>query len=268
VTESEELSETPFLSSLRIQGRVIGALLMREMITRFGRHNIGFLWLFMEPMLFTLGVMALWTMAGLAHHSSMPITAFAITGYSSVLLWRNTANRCSQALTPNLSLLYHRNVRFIDVLISRISLELAGATMSFITLSIVFTGFGLMDPPQDILKVIQGWFMLAWFGSALGLLIGAGTERSEIVERLWHPAAYLLFPLSGSVFMVEWLPPSAREVILLLPMVHGIEMLREGYFGHLVRAHYDVGYMATVCAGLTLFALALMRDASRRVEPE
>ena len=53
--------------------------------------------------------------------------------------------------------------------------------------------------------------MLAWFGLALGLLTGAGTAYSETVEKLWHPAAYLLFPLSGAAFMVEWLPESARS---------------------------------------------------------
>ena len=67
---------------------MIWALLLREILTRYGRHNIGFLWLFVEPMLFTLGVAALWT-ARAVHGSDLPIVAFAITGYSSVLLWRN-----------------------------------------------------------------------------------------------------------------------------------------------------------------------------------
>jgi ABC-2 type transport system permease protein/capsular polysaccharide transport system permease protein len=66
--------------SWAIQRRVIYALLMREVLTRFGRHNIGFLWMFIEPMLFTLGVTALWTIAGLGHGSSLPIVAFALTG--------------------------------------------------------------------------------------------------------------------------------------------------------------------------------------------
>ena len=39
----------------RVERRVIWALMLREMMTRYGRHNIGFLWLFAEPMLFTLG---------------------------------------------------------------------------------------------------------------------------------------------------------------------------------------------------------------------
>jgi ABC-2 type transport system permease protein/capsular polysaccharide transport system permease protein len=43
--------DTSLRHSFEIQRRVIGALLMREVITRFGRHNIGFLWLFVEPMI-------------------------------------------------------------------------------------------------------------------------------------------------------------------------------------------------------------------------
>ena len=87
------------------------------------------------------------------------------------------------------------------------------------------------------------------------------------MEKLWHPAAYLLFPLSGAAFMVEWLPPNARPYVLLLPMVHGVEMVRDGFFGHIVRTHYSVDYMATVCACMTLLGLALTREAGRRLEP-
>ena len=39
------------LHSLGIQRRVLHALLMREIITRFGRENLGVLWLVAEPML-------------------------------------------------------------------------------------------------------------------------------------------------------------------------------------------------------------------------
>jgi len=72
--------------------------LMREIITRFGRENLGVLWLVAEPMLFTLGVTTLWTAAGLHRGSPIPIVAFAVTGYSSVLMWRNSANRSGGAI--------------------------------------------------------------------------------------------------------------------------------------------------------------------------
>jgi capsular polysaccharide transport system permease protein len=255
-----------FWRSLAVQLRVIGALLMREVITRFGRENLGVLWLIGEPMIFTLGVTALWSGAGLTHGSSLPIAAFAITGYSSVLMWRNSVGRCNSAIQQNINLLYHRNVQVVDVFITRIVIEFAGATASFILLSIFFIAIEWIDPPIDLLQVIFGWLMLAWFGTSLSFVIGAATAYSEIFERLWHPVQYLLFPLSGAAFMVEWLPPTARHVVLLLPMVHGVEMIREGYFGNAVRTHYDVGYMAFCCLCLTWIGLYLVRDAGRRVE--
>ena len=133
------------MRSWSIQRRVIGALLMREVLTRYGRHNIGFLWLFMEPMLFTLGITALWTLSGAHHGSSLPIVAFALTGYSSVLLWRNMPSRCIAAIEPNLSLLYHRHIKIIDIYCSRLALEGAGATISFVVLGLLFISIGWLS---------------------------------------------------------------------------------------------------------------------------
>lgn len=262
------LNATPLSRSLAIQARVIGALLMREILTRYGRHNIGFLWVFVEPMLFTLGVTALWTFTKMAHGSSLPIVAFAVTGYSAALLWRNMPSRCCYAVESNLSLMYHRNVKVIDIFATRILLEFAGATTSFVTLTLFFNAIGWMKPPEDIFEIMLGWFLLAWFGAAVALLIGALSERSEIVEKIWAPMTYLLFPLSGAVFMVDWLPPAAQKVILLLPMVHCVELLREGYFGSIVHAHYDLGYVVMSSLALTLLGLAQERVISRQVTPE
>lgn len=254
--------------SIRVQWRVIHALLMREMLTRFGRHNIGFLWMFVEPMLFTLGVTALWTMAKSVHGSDLPIAAFALTGYSAVLLWRNMPARTIAAVEPNLALMYHRNVRVFDVFSARLILEAAGATMSFVVLSVAFIAMGMIAPPEDVLKVFWGWVMLAWFGFSLAFFLGALSERSDVVEKLWHPAAYLLFPLSGAAFLVDVIPEPTRSWLLYLPMINGVEYLREGYFGSQFRAHYDMGYMAACNAALMILGIAQLRKVSREIVPE
>jgi ABC-type polysaccharide/polyol phosphate export permease len=259
-------SAPSLLQCLGIQRRVLHALLLREVITRFGRENLGVLWLIGEPMLFTLGVASLWAAAGLHLGSPIPIVAFAVTGYSSVLLWRNSASHAAGAVAQNKSLLFHRNVQVMDVLLTRIVLESGGATASFIVLSLLFIFVGWMPPPVDLLQVLSGWLMLAWFGASLALLIGAGTAFSAIVDRVWPPAAYMLFPLSGAAFMVDWLPVGMQKFVLLLPMVHGTEMLREGFFGNVVPTHYDVGYMAACCLVLSLVGLYLVRQASSRLE--
>ena len=250
-----------------VQRRVVGALLLREILTRFGRHNIGFLWLFVEPMAFTLGVTALWSAMKATHGSSLPIVAFALTGYSTVLIWRNMPARCVNAIEPNQTLLYHRHVKVFDLYLARILLEGMGATISFTFLSLLFISVGWIEPPEDLLKVIGGWMMIFWFGAALAVFIGSLAYDNELVDRIWHPTAYLIFPLSGAGFLVDALPTRFQEILLYLPMVHGVEYLREGYFGSAIRAHHDLGYMASVNAILTFVALAEARKVSKRVIP-
>jgi len=254
--------------SARIQGRVIFALLMREVLTRYGRHNIGFLWLFVEPMLFTTGVTILWTLAKAVHGSSLPIVAFALTGYSSVLLWRNMPARCIGAIEPNLALMYHRNVRVLDIFFARLLLEAGGATISFVVLSLFYIYIGWLEPPADVLTVVEGWVLLAWFGASLAMLLGSLAERSDVVERLWHPAAYILFPLSGAAFMVDALPAGAQKLALYIPMVNAVELVRAGYFGEHIRTHYDLPYLVCFCVGLSVLALSQAATITRGITPE
>jgi capsular polysaccharide transport system permease protein len=260
------MSNTSFHQSLAIQSRVSGALVMREIITRFGRHNIGFLWLFIEPMMFTLGIAMLWYITKTAHGHDVPIIEFALTGYSTVLLWRNCATRCVGGLTPNLSLLFHRNVKPFDVLLARIVLEIAGATISFYFLSIIFYVLGLADLPAHPAKVIAAWLLMTWLSAGLGIFIGAISELSELVERVWHAVTYLLFPFSGAVFMVDWLPKKAQAAVLLLPWVHGVEMLRSGFLGEQYTYHYSVPYMLWLSSLFFLIGLLVLKVVHRRVE--
>jgi ABC-type polysaccharide/polyol phosphate export permease len=156
-------------------------------------------------------------------------------------------------------------VSVLDVFVTRILLEIGGTTASFTILTATFAGCDLMAIPPDLLTVAVGWGMLAWFGSALALLIGSLATFSHLVERIWHPLSYVLVPVSGAAFMVDWWPPSAQEVVLLFPAVHGVELIRAGYFGEGVRTHYDIAYMAIFNAGLTLAALFILKSAAHKV---
>lgn len=249
---------------LRVQARVLDALLRRELLTRYGRHNIGALWLVVEPMLFTLGVATVWSLAGLHLVSDLPVVAFAITGYSSVLIWRNACSRCLQAVTVNAELLYHRQVRVLDLLAARAVLEIVGATASLVLLTVTAAALDWMRWPADPLLALQAWILLGWFALALGLAVGALAELSDLFERVWHVVTYLLFPLSGAVFMLHWLPEPARAVVTWLPMVHGVEQLRHGYFGGQVPTLEEPGYLVVANLLLTLGALLLVRRVADR----
>jgi ABC-2 type transport system permease protein/capsular polysaccharide transport system permease protein len=239
--------------------------MLREVLTRYGRHNIGFLWLFAEPMIFTLGITILWNLKGVHGHTfpGITITAFVLSGYSTVLLWRNMPGRCVGAVLPNGSLMYHRQVKPIDIYLSRIFLEAIGATASLVILTILFASIGLLEWPKDPLTAFYGWILLAWYALAVSLFIGALGEQSEIVDKFWHPMMYLFLPLSGAFFIVDMLPKGMQELALLIPSVSCIELFREGFFGTQITWHYNLPYVVAFNMLVTMLGLAQVRYISR-----
>jgi len=253
--------------AIKVQLIVIYSLFMRETITRYGRENIGFLWLLGEPLLFTSGIAIAWSVAGAAHGHAIGVVEFAITGYSSVLLWRNCINRATNGLQQNLDLLVHRRISEFDVIVARSLLEIVGATMSFTLLSVFLSMLSILKLPLDLGEVMFGWILLAWTSITLALMLGAVSEMSEMIEKIIHVTTYLLFPLSGAVFMVDWLTPSFAKVVLFIPMVNELEMIREGWYGvDAVKACYDVQYVLDFNIITTLLGLVLIRKIAGKVE--
>jgi capsular polysaccharide transport system permease protein len=261
------IGQTSFLQSLAIQSRVIHALVLREIFTRYGRHNIGFLWLFIEPMMFSVGITILWTLTGLSK-GAITAAGFALTGYSSLILFRNTVNHMTSAASSNKGLLYHQQVKILDIVLARTFLEFSSVTTSFVFLTIVFQQLGLMDMPADPLTALIGWFYLMWFVWGMGMVAAYLGAVSELFDRVLHVMMYLTMPLSGAFSMLSWLPPEAQNILLWSPMANAVEMLREGYFGTEIKAMYSVQYLVEVNAALTLLGLLLVRKIRRGLDDE
>lgn len=247
-------------SAWEINRRVIGALIIREMLTRYGRNNIGFLWLFVEPVLFILTVVLIRAGTRSYYAGSIPMLAFAVTGWPSLMLWRNMPTRCMRALKSNRSLLHHRQVRILDVYISRILLEQMATTTSLTVVSFILLSMGWLTPPEDLLQVIGGWLLLGWFGAGLALTVGSLSERFEMIEHFWRPSLYILMPISGIAFVVDALPQSVQKYAMWVPMLNALEFMRDGWFGSTFHAHYDVAYVVVFNMCLMVVGLSLARQ--------
>lgn len=256
-----------FIHSLKIQTRVLHALMMREIITRYGRENIGFLWLFFEPAIFTIAVTIIWSLIRTNYHD-FPITALALTGYTASLAWRYGAGRTLATVQANMGLLYHPLVSIFDLLVSRLILEVLGATGSFIFLAFFFASLGLIEPPVDYWFVVIGWTLQIWFSVGLSLIIGSLGSIYDVVERTWHVISYILFILSGAFFLVEWLPPQVREYVLLVPTVSNIEILRYGFVGDKMIPHYNINYSILFNLFMTFFAFLSYKWIEGKIELE
>ncbi len=246
--------------ALQIQLTVIGALLMRELGSRFGRENLGFVWLFLEPAL-------LGGVIGLVHHYSghglpggINIFAFWVLGYIPFFLFRAVVNRAPVAIVSNQSLLYHRRVTILDVMVARNLLDGAavmGAMLGFVLVVGTMTGTWPVEPA----KIVAGMVLMLGLAHGLSLLIAAGAVYTEMFDRMTHLVTYLSMPLLGSFYMVFWLPTELQKMALWIPTVHCFELIRDGQFGTQVPTHYDIGYLLTCIAVVNLFGMAALRKA-------
>lgn len=254
------------LDWLRRRVRALRALVAREMLTRYGRHNIGFMWLVAEPVLFSAAIAALWSAVRGPVNPAMSVAGFALTGYATVQVWRNAASRCTSALSTNWALLYHAAIEPLDLYTARIVIEALSATAGLAVSASAMVALGLVQPMHDPVGVALAWMALLAFGAGFALVVGGLASHSETFERIWHMLAYLLFPLSGAPFMADWLPEPLRQAALWVPMVHITEWLRGAWFGPSVITHEDPVYLLGCAAALAVLGLGLIRRRGRVIE--
>lgn len=256
---------TTFGESWALQKRVIHALLMREIITRYGRNNIGFLWLFLEPLLMMSMIVLLWGTIRADRVSDLNIYAFTITGWPLMMMWRDATSKAMNAVSGNQALLYHKNVRVLDTIITRVLLEFAGNTGSQILLMGIFVFIGLIPFPADVFYMLCAWFLMAIFGFGLGLVVCSLAQKYEMFSKFWGMFNFILMPLSGAFMFVSALPPNIQKYALYIPMMHGTEMFRHGYFGNSVVTMENVPYLIFWDLVLLLFGLSAVRNFASRM---
>ncbi len=237
---------------LRKHSRIIGAMILRETTTRYGREGLGFLWVVGEPLLFCGVVLIMWSIIKPEYEHGIRLGPFVMSGYMCLILLRHTIGFLISAVQANGGLLYHRQIKVLHIFVSRVLLEFFGTTAAFVVVYIALAVLGQIGLPADFLKLYGGWLILGGMATGMALILAALSMRSELMERLVPVLNYAMIPISGAFFMIGWLPASVRDMILWIPFPNAVEMLRDGLFGEFVPTYYSVSY-ALICMVLMNF---------------
>ncbi|GGF80215.1 transport permease protein [Azorhizobium oxalatiphilum] len=254
-----------FPEALKVQLRVQVALMLRGALSRYGHENLGFFWIMGEPLLMTVSVMIMWSMAGMDHGHGIGLVPFVLTGYTMLTTWRHIVMHMGHAIAQNAGLMFHRNVRMVDILSGQVVLEVLGGLAAFFIAYIPLYLADVIPAIHDPLLLISGWFFIAWLGFGFGMCIAGLAELSEAVGRFIPPMMYITIPATGAFYMLSWMPEKAQKVLAWSPLVAPFEMFRGGLFGPSVHAQFDIGYMLIVCTLNMALGLALVRAAAKRV---
>lgn len=258
--------ESPILSDmtegLRVQGRVVSALVLRELRTRFGQHQLGYLWAVIMP----LAIVVLLTTAHLAigrraaHGASLEVLLL-----SGMIAWLTFADARAYAATAyqgNRPLLVYPMVHVLDIVTARALLELAtkfGVLAALITL---YWAWGVDVAMEDPLAVIGIMTAMCLGGAALGHIGGCIQVFLPSFRFFMGVLHRVLFLTSGALFLLSDIPAHWREVLLLNPLAHLIDFMRGAWLLEYSPLYADFSYVAGWAAGL-LAATALVETATR-----
>lgn len=212
------------------QGRVILAIMLRDIRTRFFGHGVGFLVAIAWPLAHILILLAIYAAAGRAAPYGDSAALFFATGLAPFMTFSYMSRFVMYSVLMNRPLLAFPAVKITDILFARILLEGLGACCMVITLAAILALSGVDVVPRDPVDASLA------FGAAL--LLGAGYGIVNGILAMAMPTwatAYTLFIIvmyitSGVLFVPDALPESLRLAIMINPAVHLVEWMRSAYY--------------------------------------
>ena len=254
-----------FLRGISTQASVVRALMIRELQQRFGRSNIGYLWVVAEPMMLASVITILNSL--IEHNLGVGISpfTFTLTGYSVYIIFRNTFNRAEGALHSSGALLYHRMVTPFDIMLAKSLVETLGCMSALAILQSVGIMLGVAELPARPIYLLGAVALFAWWSFALSLVAAAYAYKSPFVGRMIHPFSYFSLPLSGAFITMTILPAWTRPYMALNPMVSVFEMARYGQFTQARDTYVDIGYVVSFATVATYWGLLEIRRIRRHI---
>ncbi|MCB9958127.1 MAG: ABC transporter permease [Rhodospirillaceae bacterium] len=239
--------------------RVIWALLMLEITSRYSRYAVGAVWALVEPALLILFFAFIFSFVRV--NSGIDVIPFLLCGIAVVLMFRTTAGRVTGGRNANRNLLGLVQVQALDALIARALAEAPKWVLVSFIINFVAVLLGVSYWPDDgmaCLLVLLGVVILgfAW-GVTMGSLINIFPlleTPNFIINRAW-------FYTSGTFYSIDVVPEPMRSYMLYNPLLHFVEMGRAGFAGTDLPEGINLGYPVFVTIALLAWGLILERNA-------
>ena len=234
------------------------ALFLREALDRFFGSRAAWAWLVVEPAMHIGFMSCLWGMMRKNSLGGINVTMWIILGMLSFFLFRRTSVQTLHALDCNKAFFAFRQVRPFDVALMRASVE--AFSMFFISSSILGVAAlaGLEVLPDDPIKVLLALAGLWLFGLGYGLVTSVCMRLVPDSGHIFQIFMMPLYLISGVIMPVAYIPMPYRDWLLWNPLVHGLELVRLGFFSNYHTLDVSFSYLyswvlLSITLGLTLY---------------
>lgn len=238
--------------------RTIGALILREMSTRYGRTPGGYIWAILEPLGAILALSIAFSLVLRTPPLGTSFILFYASGYMPFSFYQSISNMVARSISFSKPLLQYPTVSWIDAVLGRLLLNaLTGILVAILLFSSII--FLLHDHTRiSMLPAITAFGLAALMALGVGLVNCAVMGLIPLWERAWAILTRPLFLASGVFFIYEAMPTGAQNVLWYNPLLHITGMMRTAIYPTYTPTYISPVYVLVIALTLITLGLILM----------
>jgi capsular polysaccharide transport system permease protein len=241
------------------QRRVLLAVMLRNIRTRFFGNGLGYLIAIAWPLSHILILVAILGATGRVPPYGNSLSLFVATGTVPFMIFSYLSRFMMYSVVLNRPLLSFPEVKVLDLLFASAILELLAASCVTIILIVIGWQFDVPLVPYNITQAAYA------FGAAILLGVGFGVLNGVIALAVpvWLTANALitivLWFTAGVYFVPDSMPEKIRAVLAYHPVLQLIEWTRSAYYEGYGGLILDRSYAIEFGVGSLFLGLALER---------
>ncbi|MEM9140382.1 MAG: ABC transporter permease [Pseudomonadota bacterium] len=256
------------LTAIRQQAAVLHALMLREMITRYGRTSAGYLWALAEPVGFIALLSLIFTQITHKPPLGASFPLFYASGFLAYHWVADIADVTGRSVHVNRPLLSFPAITPLDTVLARFLLQ---ALTGLVVAGVILAAILALDAPfarPDPAPLLTAFGLALCLGLGIGIFNVWAFAHWPFWERVWGILFRPVFLISCVFFTYGGLPGPVKEVLWWNPVIHLVGLMRAGLYPAYDAAYVMPGYVLALAGGLMCAGLlGLHRTSNRLVEP-
>ncbi|MFH6785666.1 MULTISPECIES: ABC transporter permease [Methylobacterium] len=217
-------------SALEIQLDVLGALMLRDIRTRFGGTMWGYAVAVGWPCAHILVITSFYALRHIPAPIGDSIVLFAVSGLSPYIILNYMSRKMMEGPLMNKQLIYFPQVKFFDVVMSRALVEVCTSSLSIALVFAIAACSGASVVPRDPFAFCESMLLALGFATSMGFM-------NVFISQIFQPwmigvivPVLILYFTSGAFIVTESMPAVIYEYVQWNPLMHIVKICRSSFY--------------------------------------
>jgi capsular polysaccharide transport system permease protein len=251
------MTTRPYLSTIAEAARIITALMLRDMRTRFGRNYVNYLLAIAWPLSHLTGIVVGFIAVNRILPFGTDSLIFVSSGALPYVLCLYPARLSGIGMLQNRPVLQLPIVRPLHMILARVLLEALSAAVVCTVFCCALWLLGGDVLPERPHLALEAIYASIFFGSSLGVTMMISAALFGVFGYLFFILAMIVLYLTSGVYVPI---TTTNETLLWLlsynPIYHLVHWMRSAFYETHEGIEVSRGYILLLSAGLLAFGLA------------